>query len=131
MSYEVFYRYVGGGTSHHAKTAARHVARDHLLTILDEEEVRGLASHVVMTYGGKIILEAATSLDTDTILSAVVYPCVGAPRRKIEPVTLAVYIPKVAADYIRKQGNGSPSEGIRKILIEICGEEMERAFSVK
>ena len=128
MSYEIYYRYTGGGITHYTKTASRRVARTHLMNILDEEEVRGLASHVVMTHNENLILEAETSLDTESILSAVVYPRVGAPRRKDKPTTLAVYIPQVAADYIRQRGNGSPSEGIRAILMEVCPEDIEHAY---
>lgn len=130
MSYEVYYRYTGGGTSHNLKTAARRVARNHLLAILGEDEVRGLASHIVMTHNGKPILEAEASLDTESILEAVEYPRVGAPCRKHNATTLAVYIPEEASNYIRQRGNGSPSAGMEAILIEVAGEEMARVFNM-
>lgn len=130
MSYEVYYRYAGGGISHYMKTASRRIARNHLLAILDEDEVRGLASHIVMTHNGKLILEAHTAVDTESILSAVAYPRVGAPPRKHKATTLAVYIPEAASDYIRQRGNGSPSAGMEAILIEVGGEEMARAFNM-
>ncbi|WP_312329849.1 hypothetical protein [Atlantibacter hermannii] len=128
MSYEVFYRYPGGGNSHYLKTASRRIAHSHLLDILDEDEVRSLASHVVVHYGGRPILDAPASLDSDSILQSVDYPRIGPPRRIQNPVTLAVYIPKKAADFIRARGNGSPSEGLKRILMEVGGDEIARCY---
>lgn len=128
MSYEVFYRYPGGTKSHYLKTASRRIAHSHLLDILDENEVRSLASHVVVRHGGRSILDAPTSLDSDSIVQSIDYPRVGAPRRIKNPVTLAVYIPQKAAEFIRSRGNGSPSEGLKRILMEVGGDEIARCY---
>ncbi|NDO81497.1 hypothetical protein CJP72_12190 [Citrobacter sp. NCU1] len=132
MSYEIYFAYKSGATSHNLQTDSRRVIDARLRELLtNETETRQMADRIVMKRAGAIILDMPTSASNKEIISSVLYPRVGAPSKIENPVSLSCYIPGKAADFLKKRGDGSASKGLRLILIEVGGEEMRQAYQPK
>lgn len=131
MFYEVYFSYKAGGKSHYLRTDSRRVVAARLNELLlQETEIRDTAERVIMKRGKTVILDMPTSASDEQILNAVRYPAVGQPRRIDSAVTLSVYLPKKASEYLKALGNGSASKGLRELLLTAGGEEMAQAYLV-
>ncbi len=72
-----------------------------------------------MKRGRAVILDMRTSASDEDILKAVKYPAVGHPRRIKSPVTVSLYMPEMASNYLKTLDNWKKAVARRKHLFVI------------
>lgn len=128
MSYTAYLAYEGGAKSHKITTSSRTEITELLLLIAGDSELMALGERVVVLHHGKEILNVLSKTVTEDIKDLVKWPQSGAPVKVNHPVSATVYLPSEVRDWLRSQGNGKVSAGLRKLIESAKIPELENAW---
>lgn len=116
MRYSIYVSYPGGSKSHKLKTTSRASVEARLAHILGEHEVLELAQCIVIHHGRREILNIPASTPATKVIESVQWPVCGAPVKVVKPVSTSLYMPQAVRDWLKANGNGKASVGLRKLV---------------